>query len=412
LPITYAEVAATRSSQRIKDKENNKHPVVMKISEPNPKENGEDRTAIRVETTLKTIGPKPMENEDYIKVIFEVLLANEMSFPESFLGICFGPPLSDWTPVDVTLSPKNGNSGETYTLMTGVYDFPRFLLGKTIPYKYVVFNSWAQCKWEHIHDIPDHGQMKNRCLIVPDVESQFTKFDDVVLSKDQRDVFDRVTRGRLQAALRMLPRPEDFMDSDFSLSAVLKRFEQVLEAQVESRVCVDNERSYKFMPPGYYAVKVQTEKCYMEHCLNCLVHLVAENGDNVRLILRMITYICLIKSRLGDYQFTVDNYQLMFKAFRGCAGQLCDEASLSWVSGEMQAKACDALKLLVRNFLDLKRPRYEDNSQGNWISVIPFIHRWDLPDRNDTDWLKLDTWKTNLRCRYRALVFVLFSALG
>ncbi len=384
----------------------------MKISEPNPMENEDDGTAIRVETTLKTSGPKPMENEDYIKVIFEVLLAYEMSFPESFLGICFGPPLSDWTPVDVIMSPKNGNSGETYTLMTGVFDFPRCLWGMTIPYKYVVFNSWAQCKWEHIHDIPDHGEMKNRCLIVPGVESQFTKFDDVVLSEDQRDVCDRVTRGRLQAALRMLPRPEDFMDSDFSLSAVLNRFEQVLKALVESRVCVDNECSYKFTPPGYRAVKAQTETCYMEHCVNCLMHLVGENGDNVCLIMRVITYICLIKSRLGDYTFTLDNYQLMFKAFRGCAGQLSDMASMSWLSEDMQAKACDALKLLVRNFLDLKWPRYEDNSQGNWIYVIPFIHRWDLPDRNDTDWLKLDTWKNNLRCRYRALAFVPFSALG
>jgi hypothetical protein len=368
-------------------------------------EHKDDRMAIRIEKTLKIPGPKPMENEDDITVIFEVLLSDEMSLPPgSFLGICFGPPLSDWTPVDVIMTPKSGNNGDTYTLMTGVYNFPRRLLAKTVPYKYVVARQDPYCEeWEYIHDNPDQGPTKNRCLIVPDVVSQFTKLDDVVLSEDRCNGYPRVMRGRAEAAFRMLPRPEEYMDPDFSHSAVLERFEQVLKAQAETRVCLGDERFELFRPSGYNAVKAETVKRYMKHCVDCLMNILGENGDNVCHIMRVITYICVVKSRLGDYKFTLDNYQLMFRAFRGCAQKLCDDASLSWVSleSEMQAKACDALKLLVSSFVDLKQPRCEDNSWGNWVYVIPFIHRWDAPERNDTEWLMLDTWKSNLHSRYR-----------
>jgi hypothetical protein len=210
-------------------------------------------------------------------------------------------------------------------------------------------------------------------------------------------------RGRAEAAFRMLPRPEEFMDPDFSLSAVLERFEQVLKAQAETRVCLGDERYELFRLSGYIDVKAETEKCYMKQCVDCLMNVLGENSDNVCHIMRVITYICLIKSRLGDYKFTLDNYQLMFRAFRSCTRKFCDDASLSWVpweSGEMQAKACNVLKLLVSSFVDLKQPRSEDNSRGDWIYVMPFIHRWDAPDRNDTEWLKLGTWKSNFRSRY------------
>jgi hypothetical protein len=409
LPTSYAQVVERRSSQRIENMEKNKRPGEtkrLKISEQNTMENKDDRTAIQVETTLEIPGPKLMENEDDITIIFEVLLSDEMSFPESVLGICFGPPLSNWKTLDVNMFPKSGHSGDTGTLMTGVYNFPRRLVGKTIPYKYVVVCQNPYCvEWEYIHDekTPDNGTTKNRCLIVPDVVSQFTKLDDVVLSEVKcNGYYSRVMRGRADAAFRMLPRPEEFMDPDFSFSAVLERFEQVLKAQAKTRVCLGNEHSELFRPSGYDSVKAETEKCYMEHCVDCLMDILGENGDNVRHIMRVITYICLVKSRLEVYKFTLDNYHLMFKAFRGCAQKLCDDASLSWVSleSEMQAEACNALKLLVSSFVDLKQPRCEDNSQGDWIYVIPFIHRWDAPDRNDTEWLKLDTWKSNLRSRY------------
>jgi hypothetical protein len=79
--------------------------------------------------------------DNTIEVKFEVLLSREMNVPGSQLVILFGHPLSDWEtplvamrPVDVGVEIDDG----AYTLMRGQLAVHRSLVGKTIPYKYVV----------------------------------------------------------------------------------------------------------------------------------------------------------------------------------------------------------------------------------------------------------------------------------
>jgi len=340
-----------------------------------------------------------------IRLSFEVLLSSEMFVPDSGLVICFGTPVSDWETQNVFMSPKTSKIGANYTLMAGVFDFPRRLMGKTIPYKYVVLHkNTGRIKWEHIHHMPEYRSTVNRCLIVPEVESQFTKFDDVVLSDDMEDSSERVGKGRAEAILWMMPRPKEFGDPDFFLSAALERFEQVLKANKETRVCIGDDRSTVFIPPSYNSTKKLTE-IYVERCMECLKKYVGNKNANVGHTLRVATYICLIHSRLKELNFTVDHCNLMFKAFEVCSEKLWEDPSFTVsMDSEMQARACEALKLLVGNFVGLKR-QGEDKSRGNWIYVVPFIHRWDLPGSNDVDWLRLDNWKANLRFRYRILFY-------
>jgi hypothetical protein len=164
-------------------------------------------------------------------------------------------------------------------------------------------------------------------------------------------------------------------------------------------VCIGDQHSEVYKPPGSDALNLTVT--YIERLMGRLKGYVEDNSDSSGHILRLATYICLVRLRFKDHQFTPENYQVMFKAFDVCSQMLLDDASLSAVpmDGEMKAKACEALKMLVINFFDLKW-QGEEKSRGNWIYVIPFIHCWDLPDRKDTDWLQLDKWKAGILFRY------------
>ena len=328
-----------------------------------------------------------------IRLHFEVLLSPEMTSKDARLVICFGPPLSHWDTAVVEMRPKSDKIPGNYVAMAGVHDFPRRLVGKTIPYKYVVVKN-NQTKWEHIFHDHGNGSTLNRCLIVPDKMSQFTKFDDVVFAKTSNKV-----EGWAEATKWMLPIPQNFSGPDFSLSSLLERFEQVLTAHGRRRVCTEDDRSVAYHPPGY-SVPKQSD-IYLIRLLKHLKGSLENNSDNMGYTLRLATYICLIRKALHkDHQFTGEHCQLMFRVFERCSQLLFDDASsLMSMDGETQSKACDALKLLVRNFVE-QRVEGEAKSSGNWIHVVPFIHRWDRPNRNDGDWLKLDKWKTQLRSRY------------
>ena len=360
-------------------------------------------TIVKEMKKLKAMEPTliDIEGDDdtTIRLRFEVLLSPEMTIPDSRLVICFGPPLSDWNTECVVMSPKSDKVPGNYVLMAGVLDFPRRLVGKTIPYKYVVVGDDRPPEWEHIFLAPDTEAIVNRCLIVPDKGSQFSKFDDVIFSKTSNKF-----KGWAVATKLMLPTWKNFTSPDFSLASVLERFEQVLAAHAKRRICVGKYYlSFAYKSPGDM-VKKQAENWYLEDCLKQLKVCLDNNNGDMVVLLRLATYICLIrKSSFVAYQFNEELYQLMFRAFNGCSQLLWDDASSLMLSmdRELQDKACEALKLLVTNFVDRKLYEYvEGKDSGNWIYVVPFIHRWDRSNRNDQDWLKLDKWKENLSFRY------------
>ncbi len=376
--LSYAEATAQTlptPSDATETVEKEKHPI-------------EAKRLKHVEPTLINIEDDSMP----IRLSFEVLLSPEMSLPDSRLVICFGPPLSDWETECVEMRPKS-DIGGGYILMVGVYDFPKSLIGKTIPYKYVAVGKDV-AEWEHIFYSSGDGSPVNRCLVVPEVESHFTKFDDVVLGRKASDM----TKGRHMATFWMLPGLKEFSNPNFSLSTVIERFEKVLEAHGNIRVCIKDSRSVVYSPKGYN-VRKQAE-IYMERCMDRLKEGMDDKDCDMGHILRAATYICLIrKSQLMAQKFSVEHYQLLFRAFHGCSLAVCNDASLPVsMDGEIQTRACMALKQLVTDFVD--RERHRDDDSGNWIYVVPFIHRWDQPNRNDGDWLKLDNWKKNIHFRY------------
>jgi hypothetical protein len=55
------------------------------------------------------IGPRLCDDNSTIKVTFEVLLSEEMTFPDSKVVMVFGPPLSDWGYVLVDMKEKVTN---------------------------------------------------------------------------------------------------------------------------------------------------------------------------------------------------------------------------------------------------------------------------------------------------------------
>ena len=110
-------------------------------------------------------------------------------------------------------------------------------------------------------------------------------------------------------------------------------------------------------------------------------------------LLRSAIYLCLIvASKLCSYQLSSEDQLLIFEAFFVCADEL-EEESVLLSSAEVKKQVCDALQQLVKKFVH--QPLYQnainDKKRGNWIAVIPFIHRWD-PIR-DSGWLDLTDWK-------------------
>jgi hypothetical protein len=375
---------------------------------PNPATTNQKNTANQnVNTVKEPIAEKILKNfehrppqDDTIEVTFEVLLAKEMNLPGSEVVIVFGPPVSDWESEDVLMSKVDlpvidkGN----FIFLTGVLHLSRDLIGKTIPYKYVV-RAGRTCAWEYI-DLPLVTQVVNRCLIVPKVESQFTKFDDAILTDSFCfDIEAKTRRGREVATTWMLPRPSELDDSNFDFSLALQRFADVIKAHGPNgtKVCIGGY-SKPFNPFEY-----SVENVVRNHLLNFLKRLrtyLKESSEQGK-VLRAVLYICLVGNTKTLKIDQFDDFLIIFEAFRTCSEILFDESFLpESICGEVQNELVESMKKIVKDFVAL--PINNPNTaevRGNWIFVIPFIHHWDVVDRPDSGWLYLTAWKINLRSR-------------
>ncbi len=292
--------------------------------------------------------------------------------------------------------------GFNFDTKVGQLDFPKGLIGKTIPYKYVVVLKGREYLWEYIfysHKLAD------RCLIVPNVSTSFAKYDDVILKEDWSNAHERVRKGRSMATKWMLPRLSELDDAGFDILAAKERFEQVVRAHEPqgTRICIES-LSLPYNPNNYSAD--QEVKFHIKNFLNRLKSYLKQDGQGSGKILKAAVYICLVRKSKYCFEFDLYDYLAIFKAFFDCSEVLFNDGSpLLQVSGGFQEQVCEALKSLVQDFVSLPVGGYECNNRGNWIHAIPYIHRWDLPERNDATWLKLKEWKQNLKYRYEYLHF-------
>ena len=362
--------------------------------------------ALPVEDTgkIKAVLTSRQHNTDdgtTIAVTFKVLLSSELMLPDTKLGIVFGQPLSDWHEVRVVMSEEPAGikfKDDSYRLMVGELGFLRELVGRTIPYKYVAFLLDRVVKYEYIH-LLGNGKA-DRCLIVPQVEAGFTKYDDVILGEDLHNRLERLRKGRSLATVSMLPRRTELADPQFNVEAALATFEAVVRAHGPdgTKICIAN-RSYRYTLDQV----ADPINAYMGNLIKSLQMEVNNNSSRGgRNLLRSAVYICLIgASKLCSYAFSPEDSLLIFEAFfLTCEDQL-EQESAAW-SMSLGGEVCDALKQLVTRFVHLpgyKCTRPTLQQHGNWIAVMPFIHRWDVTGATDTDWLDLRDWKMQHRFR-------------
>ncbi len=253
--------------------------------------------------------------------------------------------------------------------------------------------------------------MADRCLIVPNVSSSFAKYDDVILKEDWSNAHERVGKGRSVATTWMLPRPSELDDAGFDLWAAKERFEQVVRAHEPqgTKICSESF-SYPYNPM-YYSAARQVEihiRNFLRRLKNYLKQERQENGK----ILKAVIYICLVRKSKYCFTFQLDDYLDIFKVFFNSSEVLFNDGSpLPKVSGGFQEQVCEALKSLVQDFVGVPVYSNDCSNRGNWIYAIPFIHRWDLPERIDATWLKLKEWKQNLKSRYEYLSFASIKSL-
>ena len=335
-----------------------------------------------------------------IKVTFQVLLSKGMTIPDYRVVILFGNPLSDWETVLVEMKPMrldakidNGN----YVFMVGDLQFPQELMGKTIPYKYVVIKEKGPVSWEYVFYF-NQNKITDRCLIVPDVPS-FVKYDDVILPENLKDknFGEEVRKGRSFATRWMLPRPSELDDPNFDFSVAVAKFEQVARAHGYNgtRVFLGNY-SLPYNPTAY-SVEEEVRK-HVRNFLYRLKSYLKDGGDQGK-IFRTAIFISLVRKLKYCFNFDSEDYLNVFKAFRFCAGLLFDDPFPATINNEGRVRICEALKELVQDFVNLPVNTNNCQDRGNWVFAIPFIHRWDLPDKSCRDWLKLQNWKSNLRSR-------------
>ena len=112
-------------------------------------------------------------------------------------------------------------------------------------------------------------------------------------------------------------------------------------------------------------------------------------------------YICLIGNIKKLKIDQLDDFLIIFDAFRICSEILFDDSFLpESISGEVQIRLVESMKKIVRDFVSL--PVNNANTadvRGDWIYVMPFIHRSDVVENPDSSWLYLIGWKINLRSR-------------
>jgi hypothetical protein len=307
--------------------------------------------------------------------------------------IVFGDPLSDWKTISVEMCEKTrveSDTGNSILYMVGYYSFPKKLIGKTIPYKYVLHQTdTGLAFWESIYP-SNNEKIVNRCLIVPSAKLSFAKYDDCILLSNHQN---QRSKGRSFATAHMLPQSVELDDPKFDFLAALERFEQVVKAHGPggSKICIDG-KSKPFDLAGYDE-KEQVRK-YIEHLLGLLRTHQKEGQDKGKL-LRIAVYICMITSISSTfYQFSLEDYGLIFQSFYDCSALLFQASILPEIGEETRTKICDVLKRLVIDFV--ARPTTPVGWKGRWIYAIPFIHHWDLSERADSDWLNLRAWKSSL----------------
>ena len=118
-------------------------------------------------------------------------------------------------------------------------------------------------------------------------------------------------------------------------------------------------------------------------------------------ILRTALYLCLLSASKYLFIHELDQFLPIFEALRLCGELLFEPGQISvTIEGEIQNQVVDALKKLVKDFVNLQVSTWGNENfadRGNWLYAIPFIHQWDLSGEKTTNWLHLKTWKQNLR---------------
>jgi hypothetical protein len=266
------------------------------------------------------------DGEPGVTVTFEVLLHPELNAPGNKVFIVFGPPLSDWNVAMVQMAPKTTASQleqeKGYVYLVGELLMPREFLCKTIPYKYVVSTSSGDI-WEFIYYGPNREVVSNRCLIVPQVDRAFVKFDDVIVGSGWNEGFAKVREGRIHAVRWMLPRPSEFADPSFDVCAAVDRFDSVIQAYGHNgtRICLGNIHSVPYNPVGF-----SLEQLVREQIQNLLKRLKSGLKDpDVRKLLKQTLYICLVGRSKPYLKFELEHFHAVFDAFHACCDALFDD---------------------------------------------------------------------------------------
>ena len=242
---------------------------------------------------------------------------------------------------------------------------------------------------------------------MPQVEAGFTKYDDVILCEDGKDWIGRLRMGRQRATIWMLPRQSELVDPQFDFAAALETFEAVVKAHGPdgARVCSEDGRS---SPYTFHKQITAPVNAYFRNLIRNLRKDVNNNSSSPDggKLLRSAIYICLIgASEVCSPTFSPEDSLLIFETFRlACTEPRQPESAWSVVPlrEDIQRQVCDALKQLVTKFVHRPDPRWTPatvKKHGNWIAVIPFIHRWDVVGARDLNWLDLTDWKRQHRFR-------------
>jgi hypothetical protein len=317
--------------------------------------------------------------------------------------IIIGPPLSDWKCLMVKMTRKE-DAPEViqpggFVYLTGTLPLHIEFKSKSIPYKYIVMDSNCRATWESIH----HSTLKegevNRCLVVPDrTETRFFKFDDVILPKDTQTPSFLQQKGREMATKWMLPRPKNFRSSTFDFEQIWGRFELVIKTHGPNgtKLCIGDDPNGYFNPYNYNVDS--TAKNLLNNFFKAFGQSVQDKKDNKEILLRMVIFFCLAAAKTKFFSLNMrDQYLALFDIFWRNKDLIPGHLPES-IHGEIQIKIVESLKKIVQDFVDLPINVWsaaELTDSGNWIFVMPFIHRWDR-SRGETD-----TW-----CQYNETIFI------
>jgi len=342
-------------------------------------------------------------SDDDIEVTFEVLLSPSMFVPDSTVRIVIGPPVSEWDASMVEMKVKPGTpevlQPGNYRYLVGTLPLNKKFLNKSIPYKYVVQHKDGELVWEHIKFNFEEGIL-NRCLMVPSKTGKvFTKFDDVILSKDadkslNKSMYELQRLGRNTATKWMLPRPIEFDDPNLDFEAALDRFQSLIVAHGDNgtKLCLEDIPKHKHNPIGY-----NIQACIQNYIKGWFEKLseYQHSADDAGRAFRVAIFLSLLR-RTKHVEMNEEKQLLAIAmAFYNAREFLFqpEESFPNSVSGEIQLRIVESLKKIVQDFVDLRGAEAE--TSGHWIFVVPFINFWDTT--GESNWLQLRAWKSGLR---------------